>query len=143
MKLTEKGLYKIGSISMMMIGVGHLSLHFAQHRETESNAHLINQMKEATINIGFASKSFYDFFHGFSLMMGFLFIFIGLQNFLMARNLRSIFLNNKAAISLPILISGITFVMSVKYFLIPPQALSLIALSTYLWSLLKLNRQPL
>jgi hypothetical protein len=141
MNLTGKILYKIGSMSMMMTGAGHLALHFAHKGGSPASDHMTKQMDVVTISIGFGSRTFLEFFQGFSITMGILLIFTGLQNFLLARNLRLAFDNNKAAVSLPILLAGITFIISLKYFMIPPQVLSLIAFIAYSWSLWKLSRK--
>lgn len=141
MNIAAKTLYKTGSVSMMLIGTGHTALHFAVKGKDPASAHIFKQMKDFKLNIiGFGSRSLLEFHEGFSITMGVLLFFIGLQNFFLSGSLKSASHTNKGIILVPALLAGITFILTLKYFIILPQALSLIAFLAYSLSLWKLRR---
>jgi hypothetical protein len=142
MNITAKTLYKTGSVSMMLIGAGHTALHFALAGNDPASAPVIEQMEAFKLGImGFGSRSLLDFHQGFSITMGVLLIFTSLQNFFLSGSLDSAYNNHKGSVLLPALLAGITFILSLKYFIILPQALSLIAFTAYSLSLWKLQRE--
>jgi hypothetical protein len=142
MNITAKTLYKTGSVSMMIIGAGHTAVHFALAGNDPASAPLITQMEAFKITVlGSGSPSLLDFHQGFSITMGMLLLFTGLQNFFLSGNLSSAFNKHKGSVLLPSLLAGITFILSLKYFFIVPQALSPIALIAYSSSFWKLQRE--
>jgi hypothetical protein len=142
MNITAKLLYKTGSISMMLMGAGHNLLHLAIAGKNPAAAPVIQQMEAFKLVImGFGSRSLLDFHHGFSFTMGTLLFFTGLQNFFLSSHLKSAFNSHKGIVWVPALLAGITFLLALTYFIILPQALSLIAFIAYAWSLLKLMKE--
>jgi hypothetical protein len=70
MNITAKNLYKTGSVSMMIMGGGHLVLHFALDGNDPASDHIYKQMDDFKLNIaGFGSRSLLDFMDGFSIIM--------------------------------------------------------------------------
>lgn len=139
--MSAKALYRTGSISMMIIGLGHISFHLAMIGKNPKSAYLIQQMRDYQVKVVGVSRSMLEFHEGFSFTMGALLFFIGLQHLLLSKNLRFLFDQNKKAVLLPIVIAGVVFVFSLKYFIIIPQALSFIAFGAYVFSYWKLGRE--
>ncbi len=140
MNITAKTLYKTGSVSMMIMGAGHTALHFALAGNDPAGAPVISQMEAFKLSVfGLGSPSLLDFHQGFSIAMGVLLFFTGLQNFFLSGSLNYAFDKHKGSVLLPALLAGITFILSLKYFIIMPQALSLIALMAYSMSFWKLQ----
>jgi hypothetical protein len=122
----------------MIIGAGHTALHFVVKGKDPAGAHIIAQMEQYKINIGgLGSSSLLEFHEGFSITMGMLLFFFGLHNLLLSKSFNT-FISNRAIVWVPLLTTAILLFLSLKYFIIIPQALSLIALVAYgmcLWKL--------
>lgn len=142
MKITAKTLYKTGSVFMIIMGAGHLVLHFALDGSDPVSAHIYKQMDDFKLNIaGFGSRSLLDFMDGFSIIMGVAVVLAGLQSFFLSGNLKSASDHHKGIILLPALLAGIIFILSLKYLIILPQALSLLAFIAYSLGLWKLSSE--
>lgn len=135
-------LYKIGALSMMIMGGGHLVAHFALDENDPASKHIYMQMDTFKLSVmGFGSRSLLDFMDGFSIIMGVTVFFAGLQSFFLSGNLRSFSEHHRGIILLPALLAGIIFILSLKYLIILPQALSLLAFIGYSLSLWKLSME--
>lgn len=142
MNISAKTLYKTGSLLMMITGAGHTTLHFLVDGNDPASAHINKQMEDFKLSIsGFGSRSLLDFHDGFSITMGVLLFFIGLQNFFLSRSLKYASDNNKSIILVPALLAGIIFILALKYFIILPQALNLMAFVAFILSWWKLSRE--
>ena len=143
MSISTNTLYKFGSITLMIIGLGHSSLHFVVKGKNQSAGAVIAQMKQLTINIGgFGNRSLYEFHEGFSLTMGVLLFFFGLQSYFVSKNLNH-YSNNRAIFWIPVVATVALLFLSLRYFIIIPQALSSIALVAFgmcLWKVSKLRQ---
>jgi hypothetical protein len=129
--ISAKTLFKTGSLSMMIIGIGHTTIHFAVKGKDPAGAHVVAQMEQFKINIGgLGSRNLLEFHEGFSITMGILLFFFGLQNFLIANNLKTYNIK-RGIIWIPVLTAAVLLLLSLKYFIIIPQALSFIALVSY------------
>lgn len=113
---------------MMVIGAGHTILHFTVKGKNPAGAHVVAQMDQYRINIaGLGSRSLLEYHEGFSLSMGIILLCFGLQNCLVSENIRT----NRGLILVALLTAGVMFFLSLRYFIIIPQALSFIALIAY------------
>lgn len=142
MAISASTWYKIGSVSMALIGVGHTSIHFSMKGKNPSAAAILEQMDAFKVLLpGMGSRSLLEFHEGFSITMGILLFFVGLQNFFLAPILMQLHERAKAAPFIPLVLSGILFLLSLTYFILPPQALSLVALVAYCLSWWKAGRE--
>lgn len=129
--MTAQTLYKIGSVTMMIIGTGHNVIHLAHRGKNPQAALVIDQMRQFKVAIGgFGSRSMLEFHEGFSLTMGALLFFVGLQNLVLLSTLKAISHHSRVVL-LSVIISLTVFLLSLKYFIIIPQALSLIAMIAF------------
>ena len=129
--MSAKIFYKLGSISIMIIGIGHLILHFVLRGRNPAGILVMNQMKNIKVGFGNVTQTMASFYTGFSITMGALLVLAGLQNLFLAASLDVSFSRHKGSAFMAILLAGILFVLSMKYFIILPQMLSLLALIFY------------
>lgn len=123
--------YKIGSVSIALIGVGH-TIHFSMKGKNPAAVPLLEQMDAFKILLPeMGGRSLLEFHEGFSITMGVLLFFVGLQNFFLATSLSQLYERAKVALLVPLVLAGIIFLLSLKFFILPPQALSLVALVVY------------
>ena len=142
MNISAKNLYKTASGCLMTMGAGHIVLYFVLKESNPAGTAVVAQMEGLRLSIkGLGNRSLLDFHEGFSITMGVLLFFTGLQNFLLAGNLKSVYDNHKGILLVPVLLTGIVFLLSMRYFFTVPQALSLIACLTYSMSFWKLSRE--
>ncbi len=103
-------MYKIGSIAFIALGLLHIIAHFlGTLNPDKATFDLLNQMANHKIQL-LGEHSLLKFHTGFSLTMGFLLSVFGVQNLLVAKTV-----NKKYLIS-TIIITAITFILSIAYF---------------------------
>jgi hypothetical protein len=125
----------------MIIGIGHTALHFTVKGKNPAAGPVIAQMKQLKIDIaGLGNQSLYSFHEGFSITMGMLLFFFGLQSFFLSKSLNS-YNDNKIVFWIPVVTTAVLLFLSLRYFIIIPQTLSFIALVAYGMCLWKLGRQ--
>lgn len=135
-------LYKTGSTLITIIGIGHLALHALLSKKKNSTQSATLLMEKVQISFAFAHQTMLNFYYGFSITMAVLFIFTGLQAFALSKTLKELYIINKCLVILPIGISGMTFFLSLRYFIIIPQLLSLLALLSFIFGFVKLRNDP-
>lgn len=103
-------LFKAGSIAFIILGLLHLLAHFGMTISQQPNQ-LIIDMQNYQINL-FGKHSLFEFYNGFSIMMGFILAAFGLQNFFCAKFI----LQHKNALFSSLLISFVSFIIALIYF---------------------------
>lgn len=141
MNSAAKTLYRIGSVLLMLIGVGHTMIHFARKGKDSAVGPVIQQMEAFKVDVAGMSRSLLELYEGFSLTMGTLLFFIGLQNFFLAKSLNIVYKEHSVVVIVPILIAGATFALSVRYFFLPPLVLSFFAFLVFMVSLWQLKKK--
>jgi hypothetical protein len=114
--------YKIANYLLIALGFGHNSMVFLT--KTDNQGSELEQLMKST---EFLKMNIYDMNLGFSLMMGFLFIIIGILNL---SNLSS----SKLNILINIIMSVLLTVMSFTYFFYIPQTFSVLILLFFILS---------
>lgn len=133
MKVASIG-YKIASWTLVLGGILH-TLSDLLSPSTPERKEIILQMNQLTGEILGTSFSMFDFFQGFSLMMGLLLFGYGAINILILQNLQKEVVPINI-VALNVLITFICVVLSYKYFFVLPIVLTSIAFLGYTTSLI-------
>jgi hypothetical protein len=102
---------KTGALLLLLLGILHLMAMLKPMPDDPMLLNLQQSMKQYQIHF-LGAHSLFKFHIGFSVMMGFLTIALGLQSFLLAKELAE---NKRALISL-IFISFIACILSIIFF---------------------------
>lgn len=123
--------YKIGSLSFVLLGAGHLATYFSAP-ETVERLNVIHAMQRFTINLAGTESNLFLFHEGFSLMMGILLIAYGLLNFDIIRKVPDIILSSAFLLRLNLVVSFVSLAISIHYFFLIPILFTAISLICFL-----------
>ena len=123
MNMSNLKLFKTGAIALIALGIIHLLAQFLGKPTDPAAEKLMLDMQNFKINL-MGEHSVLQFYNGFSIMMGFLLSAIGLQHFLLAKEI----LTNRYALSGSIFSTAIAFVIAAVYFHILAYGFLLISL---------------
>ena len=104
-------LFKTGAIALILLGILHLLAHTLGKPSDPVLDRLLLEMQNYKISL-MGEHNILKFHTGFSIMMGFLISALGIQNFLLAKEI----LANRMVFASVIMISAIAFMIAIMYF---------------------------
>ena len=128
-------IFKIGSSALATLGIIHLLAHFAMVAPDDAQS-VIDAMTNYKLEL-FGEHSLMKFHNGFSVMMGFLMLLLGVQNYLLAPHI----INNKSILSIIILGSLILLGIALYYFHILAYGFLFFSSLCYVFTYIKVQRE--
>ena len=125
--------FRIGSIILILLGAIHLMAHFTMRPSDAALDKLLADMENYKIEL-LGEHNLLKFYFGFSVMMGFLLIALGILNLFFSK------LINKAAIYATIIILVIAFIIAFNYFHVLAFGFIFISILCYIISLIVYHR---
>ena len=126
----RKLLYMAGSAALMLVGAGHLATSLLMPVTARQQA-MIDSMKDFAIEMPGTVANLYQFHLGFSIMMGVLLISYGAVTMLFVKAASMEAALRTPVLGFNILVSLTALLLSVKFFVVAPIALTGLAFVCY------------
>jgi len=133
---TQRKLYKTGAWAFVLVGTGHLLTYWLAPITSELTA-MLNVMREFPIVMPGSTGNLYQYYTGFSLMMGCLLFAYGMQALLTISDQA---LQNTRLLAFHTLVAVLGVTLSVMFFFVVPITFMAVAMITFALCLLLAHR---